>query len=52
MNKTLWWNSIMLGMRNIHPAFELYEGDTKKLVGYQEILTAKCNENIWIKAGV
>ena len=42
----------MLELRNIHPAFELYEGDTKHLVGYHEILTAKCNENFSIKAGV
>ena len=33
---TLWWDAIMLEMKNVRPAFEVYKGDIKKLVGYQK----------------
>ena len=35
--KKLWWDVIMLEMNNVRPEFELYKGDNKDLVGYQEI---------------
>lgn len=38
----------MIEMRNVRPAFELYEGDTKDLVGYQEI---KCHVIFHSKLG-
>jgi len=31
---TLWWDTIMLEMKNVRPAFKVYEGDIKDLVGY------------------
>ena len=34
---TLWWDALMKEMRNVRPAFEVYEGDVSKLVGYQKI---------------
>ena len=34
---TLWWDALMKEMRNVRPAFEVYEGDVKDLVGYQQI---------------
>ena len=44
----LWWDALLKEMKNVRPAFEVYEGDIKKLVGYQEI---KCHV-VWdIKLG-
>ena len=44
----LWRDALLKEMENVRPAFELYEGDVKKLVGYQEI---KCHV-VWdIKLG-
>ena len=34
---TLWWDAICQEMKNVRVAFEVYEGDTKDLVGYQKI---------------
>ena len=34
---TLWWDAIMLEMKNVRPAFEKHEGDSKDLIGYQKI---------------
>ena len=31
----LCWESIMLEMKNVRPAFEVHEGDAKYLVDYQ-----------------
>ena len=45
---TLWWDAIMLEMKNVRPAFEVYEGDIKKLVGYQKI---KCHFVFDVKLG-
>ena len=45
---TLWWDAIMLEMKNVRPAFEIYEKDVKKLVGYQKI---KCHFVFDIKLG-
>ena len=36
-SNTLWWDAIMLEMKNVRPAFEVYEGDVKDLKGHQEI---------------
>mmetsp|Transcript_26808 Transcript_26808/g.40564 ORF Transcript_26808/g.40564 Transcript_26808/m.40564 type:complete len:112 (-) Transcript_26808:47-382(-) len=36
----LWRKALFDEMKNVRPAFEIYEGDTKDLVGYQEI---KCH---------
>ena len=47
-NNTLWWDSIMLEMKNVRPAFEKYEGDIKDLVGYQHI---RCHMIFDIKLG-
>ena len=45
---TLWWDALMKEMKNVRSAFEVYEGDTKKLVGYQKV---KCHI-IWdVKLG-
>ena len=44
----LWWESIMLEMKNVRPAFEKFEGDVDNLVGYQEI---KCHMIFDIKLG-
>jgi hypothetical protein len=46
---TLWWDALMKEMKNVRPAFELYEGDKESLpVGYQEI---KCHLIFDIKLG-
>ena len=45
---TLWWDAIMLEMKNVRPAFEVYDGDVQKLVGYQKI---KCHFVFDIKLG-
>jgi len=34
---TLWWDALMKEMKNVRPAFEVYEGDVAKLVGYQRV---------------
>jgi len=34
---TLWWDALMLEMKNVRPAFEIHEGEPKDLVGYQKI---------------
>ena len=34
---TLWWDALMQEMKNVRPAFEVYEGDEKNLVGYNKI---------------
>ena len=34
---TLWWDALMKEMKNVRPAFEVYEGDVSKLVGYQKM---------------
>ena len=45
---TLWWDALLKEMKNVRPAFEIYEGDITKLVGYQRI---RCHV-IWdIKLG-
>ena len=44
----LWWDAIMLEMKNIRQAFEVYDGDITKLVGYQKI---KCYFVFDIKLG-
>ena len=36
----LWWNALMDEMKNVRPAFEVFEGKKEQLVGYQEI---KCH---------
>ena len=33
---TFWADAIEEEMRKIRPAFQLYKGDTKELIGYQE----------------
>ena len=38
----------MLEMKNVRPAFEIYDGDPKKLVGYQKI---KCHFVFDVKLG-
>ena len=45
---TLWWDAIMMEMRNVRPAFEVYDGDIKDLIGYQEI---KCHTVFDVKLG-
>ena len=35
---TLWIDAIQFEMKNIRIAFDNYEGDINKLVGYQEIM--------------
>ena len=45
---TLWWDAIMLEMKNVRPAFEVHEGDVKDLRGYQEI---KCHTIFDVKLG-
>ena len=45
---TLWWDAIMLEMKNVRPAFEEYEGDVKDLKGCQEI---KCHMIFDVKLG-
>jgi len=45
---TLWWDAIMMEMRNVRPAFEVYDGDIKDLIGYQEI---KCHAIFDVKLG-
>lgn len=37
---TLWWDALMKEMKNVRPAFEVFEGGAEKLVGYQCI---KCH---------
>ena len=37
---TLWWDALMQKMKNVRPAFEVFEGDEKSLVGYKKI---KCH---------
>ena len=37
---TLWWDALMQEMKNVRPAFEVFEGDEKSLVGYKKI---KCH---------
>ena len=44
----LWWESIILEMKNARPTFEKFEGDVDNLVGYQEI---KCHMIFDIKPG-
>lgn len=45
---TLWWDALMKEMKNVRPAFEVYEGRIEDLVGYQRI---KCHV-IWdVKLG-
>ena len=39
-SNALWWDAIMLEMKNLRPAFEVYDGDVQKLVVYQKI---KCH---------
>ena len=34
---TLWWDALMAEMKNVRPAFEVYEGKEKDLVGYQKV---------------
>ncbi len=34
---TLWWDALMKEMENVRPAFEIYEGDVSKLIGYQRV---------------
>jgi len=34
---TLWWDALMKEMKNVRPAFEVYEGKVEDLVGYQKI---------------
>ena len=34
---TLWWDAIVMEMRNVRPAFEKYEKSERDLVGYQRI---------------
>ena len=36
-NNTIWWDAILVDMKNVRPAFEVYEGDKKDLVVYQGI---------------
>ena len=33
----LCWDALMKDMKNVRPAFKVYEGDVSKLVGYQRI---------------
>ena len=52
---TLWADAIEEEMKQIRPAFQLYKGDTKSLIGYQEITThfifdTKLGENFRRKA--
>ena len=52
---TFWADAIEEEMRKIRPAFQLYKGDTKELVGHQEITThfifdIKLGENFRRKA--
>ena len=34
-DNTLWWDAIMLKMKNVRPAFEVYKSKKKDLIGYQ-----------------
>ena len=45
---TLWWESIMLEMKNVRPAFRQYTGDIKDLVGFQKI---RCHMIFDVKLG-
>ena len=45
---TYWWDAIMLEMKNVRPAFEIYDGKVEKLVGYQKI---KCHFVFDVKLG-
>ena len=47
-SNTLWWDAIMLEIKNILTAFELYNGDVQKIVSYQKI---KCHFVFDIKLG-
>lgn len=52
---TLWMDSVKLEMKNVRVAFELFEGDTNMLKGYQEIsghlvFDVKLGENFRHKA--
>lgn len=52
---TLWMDAVRLEMRNVRIAFEEYDGDVNKLIGYQEItghlvFDVKLGENFWRKA--
>ena len=45
---TLWWEAIMLEMKNVRPAFRQYTGDIKDLVGFQKI---RCHMIFDVKLG-
>ena len=52
---TLWWDALMQEMKNVRPAFEVFEGDEKSLVGYKKIKChivwdVKLGENFHCKA--
>ena len=52
---TLWWDAILLEMKNVRPAFKRYDGDVRKLIGYQRItchfvFDVKLGENFRRKA--
>ena len=34
---TLWWDNLMKEIKNMRPVFEVFEGDIKKIVGYQQV---------------
>jgi len=43
-----WWDALMIEMKNVRVAFEEHDGDTKDLIGYQEV---KCHVIFDIKLG-
>jgi hypothetical protein len=45
---TLWWDAIVMEMKNVRPAFEKYEKKESDLIGYQKI---KCHFVFDIKMG-
>jgi hypothetical protein len=54
-DNTLWQESVKKEMKTVRPAFEVYEGDTKDLIGYQHItchliFDVKLGENFRRKA--
>ena len=45
---TLWWDAILMEMKNVRPAFEKFDGDVKSLKGYQKI---RCHMIFDVKLG-
>ena len=49
---TLWWDAIVMEMKNVQPAFKKYEKEENNLIGYQKIkchfiFNIKISENFW-----